>query len=135
MKTIKKIVNFFATIIVFIGGWKFFPENIKATSYGDCVLAAIVFMIAGIFFGVICAFLAYLIVRIHANTSKCRNTDQSVITILVYAILFIVYVPLGILAATYFTPYAIVGKKAFVLLWIVLGIIDISVDSKDESIH
>ena len=130
MGTIKKIVKFFATIIVFIGAWKLFPENIKATSYGDCVLAAIVFMIAGIFLAAICVSLT---IWIYTRTSI--NVKPNIITILLYIILFVTHIPLSILIATYFIPYAIVGKKAFVLLWIVLGLININIESKDENVY
>ena len=120
----KHIINFLLTLVVFIGAWKLFPEYITANSYGDCVLATIVFFISGTIISWFCVFSMLLML-------KFPNIGMVAIFIACIVICF-ACVPLGILAATHFTNYAIVGKLTFILFWFVLGLLTVRFNSKNE---
>ena len=123
-KLTENTIKFFLTVIVFIEAWKLFPKNIKATSYGDCVLAAIVFTVACIIFGIAVVGVFALI------TAKALTSKISALTLLPLIISCFAVVPVSVLIATHFTNYAIIGKAAFVLFCVVLMIVNI--DYKKE---
>ena len=123
-KLTKNTIEFFLTVIVFIGAWKLFPESITANSLGDCVLAAIVFTVACIIFGIAVVGIFTLI------TAKALTSKISVSTLLPLIISCFAAVPVSVLIATHFTNYAIIGKAAFILFCIVLMLVNI--DYKEE---
>lgn len=123
-KLTRNAIEFFLTVVVFIGAWKLFPGSVTANSLGDCVLAAIVFTIACMIFGII-VFGVFALITAKALTSKL-----SALTLLPLIIICFGSIPAGVLIATHFTNYAIIGKAAFILFCIVLMLVNI--DHKEE---
>ncbi len=115
----KNVISFILTVATFVGAWKFFPERIIASSYGDCVLAAVVFYLVTFLIGVVIVVGSAVLLKL----ADITMTDGRLIAYLICIILVgFACIPISLWVMTKFVNYQIVGTAAYLIMWFVLGI-------------
>ena len=122
----KDVVGFILTAAAFAGAWKFFPEHIIASSYGDCILAAVVFCSAAFLMGLVVVVSSFFLLKLTKVVVTSKRLIAYMICMIFIIIMGFACIPVSLWVVTKFVNYQIVGTAAYIIMWFVLGMFTIN---------